>query len=149
MPRIADSQTPAGLEKRSHDRRCEDAYAREDSELLIEEPNEFCLIEAINEPAHERPQISRARGDRSSMSRHIRKQQPANSARGATGRIINVPAVLRVSIGFAINPCVQPSKRNPFCCELASAPDFHTLHLLRRLATHETHYTRNLPAPGG
>src|SRR5258706_5801786 len=72
------------------------------------------------------------------MSRYIREQQAADSARGAARRIINIPAVLRVSVRFAVDPGVQPPEFNAARCELASAPDFHALHVLGRLVAHES-----------
>src|SRR5712691_6049500 len=71
-----------------------------------------------------------------SVPRHIRQQEAADSARGAARRIVNVPAVLRVTVRLAVNPRVQPSEFNAARCELASTPDFHALHVLGRLVAH-------------
>src|SRR5579863_9212511 len=65
-----------------------------------------------------------------------RQQQAADAARGAARRIINIPAVLRVSVGLAVDPRVQPSEFNAARGELASSPHFHALHVLCRLAAH-------------
>jgi hypothetical protein len=72
------------------------------------------------------------------MSRHIRQQQAADSARGAARRIINIATVLRVTVRLAVNPRVQPSELNAARCELASTPDFHALHVLGWLVAHES-----------
>src|ERR1700680_2457964 len=49
---------------------------------------------------------------------------------------VNIPAALRLSIGFAVDPRVQPSHFNAPGRELAASPDFHALHVLCRLVAH-------------
>ena len=63
MPGIADRKTTGGLEERGHDRGCEVPCPRQRDKLLIEQPHKFRLIETVDEPPHERPQIGSACGD--------------------------------------------------------------------------------------
>ena len=71
------------------------------------------------------------------MPRYIGQQQAVDAARGTARSIINIPAALRLSIGFAVDPRVQPSHFNAPGRELAASPDFHALHVLCRLAAHD------------
>ena len=59
MPRVADQQPAAGSEKSGDDSGRERSGARQRHELLIQEPHEFFLVQAIHEAAHQRPQIGR------------------------------------------------------------------------------------------
>jgi hypothetical protein len=70
------------------------------------------------------------------VSRHVGQQQAADAARGAAGRIVNVAARVCLAERLAINPSVQPAEFDALRSELAAAPYFHALHLLRRLIGH-------------
>src|SRR5438445_6472404 len=70
------------------------------------------------------------------MSGDVRQQETADSAGGAAGRVVNIAARLRLPIGLARNPHLEPSECNAAGGHLASTPDFHALHLLCRLFAH-------------
>ena len=131
MARVADDQATAGSEERGDDRRREGSRPRQRDELLIEQPHKFLLVQAVDEPPHERPQIGCGCRDGGSVSRHVRQQQAADSARGAARSVINISAALGLAEGFAVDPRVQPAHFNAARGELAVAPDFHAGHVLR------------------
>src|ERR1700693_4452505 len=70
------------------------------------------------------------------MPGHVRQQQPADSTSGAAGRVVDIPARLRFSEGFAVNPYLESAEFDALRCELVSTPDFHALHVLFRLRAH-------------
>ena len=57
MAGVADGEAAAGLKERCDDRGGESARARQRGELLVEQADEFRLIEPIYETAHQRAQI--------------------------------------------------------------------------------------------
>src|SRR5260370_30946117 len=91
----------------------------------------------LGEPQGERPKMGWGGGSCFSIPRHIREQQAADAARGAARRIVNIAAVLRVPVRLAVDPGVQPTEFNAARRELATAPDFHALHVLCRLLAHQ------------
>jgi len=72
------------------------------------------------------------------MPGDVREQNPANPAGGAARRIVNIAAPLCLPERFAVDPGVQAAQLNFAGRELASAPNFHARHLLRRLVAHRT-----------
>src|SRR5689334_22668666 len=136
MTRVADRETPAGFEKRSDDRGGEDRVPRHGGELPVEQPHEFGLIQTVHEAPHERSQVGRRGRDGVSMTRHVRQQQAADTTCGATGSIINVAARMGLAVRLAVDPGVQSSEFDAARGELATAPDLHALHVLRRLWVH-------------
>ena len=75
MTGIADGKAAAGLEECGDDRGGEGARARQRGELLVEQADEFGLIQPIDEAPHERAQIGRGGGDRLAVSRDVGQQQ--------------------------------------------------------------------------
>src|SRR5271170_399608 len=101
MAGIANGEATGGREKSGDDRGGETAVAGERGELLVEQTDELFLIEAIHEAAHQRAQIGCGGGYRLTVAGNIGEQQAGDAAGDATGS------------------------------ELAAAPDFHALHVLR------------------
>src|SRR6185295_20316672 len=84
---------------------------RHHRKLLVEQPHEFRLIQAVDETPHECAQVRRSSGDWGSMPGHIRQQQTADASGSAAGRIVNIPAVLRISVRLAVDPGVEAAER--------------------------------------
>ena len=94
------------------------------------------LVEPVDEPAHQCPQVRCGGSHLLSVPGNVCQQQTRDAARGATGSVINIAALLRASIRFAVHPRIQAPERYSQGGELAAAPDFHALHLLRRARLH-------------
>jgi hypothetical protein len=71
------------------------------------------------------------------VSRDIGEQEAGDSASGTARSIIDISAALRLPEGLAENPDVQTAHFNAGRGKLASAPDFHALHVLCWLAAHD------------
>ncbi len=136
MARVADRKTAAGLEERSDDGGSKRTAARQDGELLIEEANEFGLIEPVDEAPHEGAQIGGRGCDGLAVSGDIGKQQSADPSGGATGGIVNIAARVRFAEGLAVDPSVEAAEFDGARGELTTAPDFHALHVFGRLIGH-------------
>src|ERR1700677_1817377 len=136
MARVADHETAAGLEERGDDGCGEGARARQHGELLVEQAYEFSLIEPIDETPHEGAQIGGGGCNGLAVARNVGKQQAADAAGGATGRIVNVAARMGLAERLAINPGVQAAEFHAARRELAAAPHFHALHVLGWLVGH-------------
>lgn len=140
MAGITHGHAAAGFEEGGDDRRCERSGLRQGRELLVEEPNKLGLIQAIDEAPHQRAQVGRGGGDGNPVPRDIRQQQTGDTARRATGRVVDIASVLGIAVGFAVHPRVQTAEGNAFLGELAAAPDFHALHPLLGLFAHAGFY---------
>ena len=100
-------------------------------ELFVEQADDFFLIQAIDEAAHQRPQVRCRGSDGLAVAGNVGEQQTADAARGATGNVINVAATLGLAERLAVNPHVQPTEFDAAGSKLAAAPDLHALHVLR------------------
>jgi len=136
MASVAKRKTTGGREKSRDYCGREAAVAGERGELLVEQADEFFLIEAIYEAAHERAQIGGGGGYGLAVAGNVSEKQTADSARGATGNVVNVAATLGLAERFAVNPHVQPTQFDTAGSKLAAAPDLHALHVLRRRIHH-------------
>jgi membrane protein DedA with SNARE-associated domain len=136
MTRVADRKSAAGLEERGDDGGGKRSAARQNGELLIEEADEFGLIQPVDEASHKSAQIGGGGCYGLSVSRDIGKQQSANASGGATGSIVNIASRVRPAEGLAVDPSVQAAEFDGARSELAAAPDFHALHVLQRLIGH-------------
>ncbi len=136
MTRVADGQAARGSEKCGDDRGCVGAFARERAELLVEQLDEFGLIQPIDEPAHKRPQVGRSGRDRVAMPGDVRQQKAADPAGGAARGIVNIAPGARFSEGLAVDPGIQAAELDTARGELAAAPDLHALHVFARLIAH-------------
>ncbi len=144
MAGVADREAAARLKERGHDGSREGARARQHGELLIEQANEFSLIEPIHKTPHERAKIGGRGGDRLAVARNVGQQQTADAAGGAAGGIVNIAAGMCLAVWLAINPSVEAAEFHAARRELASTPDFHALHVLRRLVGHRFHSMRSM-----
>src|ERR1700730_5016588 len=104
MPRVADGEPPAGSKESGHDCRSEGRRLGKRDELLVEQAHKFCLIQAIDEPAHQSSQVGGGGGNRGSMTGDVGEQQAGDSAGGTTRSVINIAAALRLPEGLAENP---------------------------------------------
>ena len=106
MAGIADGEAAGGGEKSCDDGGGETAVAGERGELLVEQTDEFFLIEAIYEAAHQRAQIGSGGGYRLAVAGNIGEQQAGDAAGGAAGYVIDIAAALGFAEGLAVNPDV-------------------------------------------
>ncbi len=130
MTGIAHHHPPAWFEESDDNRSGESSVPGKFRELLIEQPDELRLVQAVDEAPHQSPQVGCGRGDRRSMSRDIRQQQAGDPARGAARSIVNVTAMLCIAVGFAVYPHVQPTESYGARGELTASPYLHALHAL-------------------
>ena len=98
--------------------------------------DELRLVEKIDVSAHKRSQRGRGFGDGVAVTGNIRKQEAIDPAGGAAGSIIDVTAEIGISKRLAVNPGVESAEVNAACDDLASAPDFHALHVLGVVVGH-------------
>ncbi len=72
------------------------------------------------------------------MAGNVGEKQAADASAGATGNVIHIAAALRFAERLAVNPHVQPAQFDSAGSELAAAPNFHALHVLRGCVRHES-----------
>jgi hypothetical protein len=70
------------------------------------------------------------------MAGNVGEKQTADAPARATRNVIHVAAALRFAERLAVNPHVKPAQFDSAGSELAAAPNFHTLHVLRRRIRH-------------
>ena len=133
MTGIAYHQPAAGGEERGDDRRCERSLPRQCSELLIEQPHKFPLVEPIHEAPHERSQVRGGCSHHLSVARNIGKQQTRDPSRRAARSVVHIAATLRSSIRLAVDPRVESAEFHSAVRKLASAPHLHALHVFWRV----------------
>ncbi len=139
---IGEDQAAGGREKRADDRGGERARARQRGKLLIQLAHEFGLVEAIDEAAHQRAQVGGRGGDGGAVAGNVGEQEARDAAGGATRGVVDVAAALRLLVRLAVDPGVEAAKLDGARGELAAAPHFHALHVLRRwLAGSRGNYT--------
>src|SRR5271168_987557 len=94
MAGVAERKPAAGCEKGGDDRRGEAALAGERGELLVEQADEFFLVEAIDKTAHQGAQVGCHGSDGLAVAGNIREEQAANATGGATGDVVDIAATL-------------------------------------------------------
>jgi len=132
MAGVAKREPATGCEKGGNDRCGEAAVARERGELLVEEANEFLLVEPIDKAAHERAQIGGHGSDGLAVARNIGEEQAANATGGTTRDVVDIAAALGLAKWLAIDPDIETGQFDPTGRKLAASPDLHTLHVLLR-----------------
>jgi hypothetical protein len=70
------------------------------------------------------------------VARNIGEKQPADAPRSATGDVVDVTAALGLAKRLAIDPDIETGQFDSTRCELATSPDLHALHVLRRGIRH-------------
>ena len=130
MTSIAKSEPTAGCEKGGDDRRREAALTGQRGQLLIQEPDEFSLVQAIHKAAHQGAQIGCHGSDGYAVAGNIGEEQTANAARGATRDVVDVAATLSLTEWFAIDPDIQTRQFDSTGRDLTASPNLHALHVL-------------------
>src|ERR1700735_2237173 len=110
MSGIANGEPASGREKSGDDGGGESSVAGECGELLVEQANEFFLIEAVHEAAHQGAQIGGGGCYGLAVAGNVGEQQTADASGGATGNVINIAAALRFAEWLAVNPDVEAAQ---------------------------------------
>lgn len=71
MPGVADGEPSGGGEESCDDRGGEGAFSLQAEELLIEQPDEFALVQTIDEATHKRAQVGGGSGDYFTVTGYI------------------------------------------------------------------------------
>jgi hypothetical protein len=130
MAGVAHQEPAAGREKGGDHRGGEGALSGERSEFLVEQADEFFLIQPVHKAPHQNAQIGCRGSYGFAVTRNIREEQPADATGRATRDVVDVAAVLGLAEGFAINPNIETSQFNATGEDLASTPNLHALHML-------------------
>ena len=130
MTSIAKSEPTAGCEKGGDDRRREAALTGERGELLVQEADEFFLVQAIHKAAHQGAQIGCHGSDGFAVAGNIGEEQAANAAGGATRDVVDVTATLSLAEWLAIDPDIETGQFDSTGRDLTASPDLHALHVL-------------------
>ena len=137
MSGVADGHAMRGRKEGGHQRGGKRSLFRKFGKLLIEQADKFGLVQTIDETAHERAQVRGRGGDGVAVARDVGQQQAGDASGGATGSVVNVAAALRFSVRLAENRGIESTERHAARSELAATPDFHALHVLFRVVTHD------------
>jgi hypothetical protein len=127
---LQNRETAGGSKEGGYDRGRESAVLRHFRELTVEQPDELGLVQAVDELPHQCSQAGRCVGNSASVTGHIRQQQTRDPSGGATRCVIDVTAVPRFAERLAVDPGVETAEFDSALSQLASAPDFHALHVL-------------------
>ena len=136
MAGVAKRKAPSGLEESGENGGGETAVARKLGKLLVEQAHDFFLVQAIDEAPHQRAQVGCGGSDGVAVAGNVGEKQAADASAGATGNVIHIAAALRFAERLAVNPNVQAAQFDAAGSELAAAPNFHALHVLRGRIRH-------------
>src|SRR5580704_1756393 len=130
MAGVAKGEPTAGCEKGGDDGRREGALTGERGELLVQEADEFFLVQTIHKAAHQGAQIGCGGSDGFAVAGNIGEEQAANATGGATRNVVDVATTLGFAEWFAIDPNIETGEFDATRCDLAASPDLHALHVL-------------------
>jgi hypothetical protein len=130
MAGVANREPTAGREKGGDDRSREGALTGERSELLVEEADEFSLVQAIHKAAHQGAQIGCRGSHGFTVTGNIGEEQAADTTGGATRDLVDISATLSLAEWFAVDPDIETGQFDSTGGDLAASPDLHALHML-------------------
>ena len=104
--------------------------------MLVQQPDEFFLVQAVYKAAHQGAQIGGGGRYGFAVPRNISEEQAAYATRGATGDVVDIATALGLAEKVAVNPDIETGQFDSAGGDLASAPNLHALHMLCRGSGH-------------